>query len=158
MSVITNQLDCLSEVLEDFCTKYNLEFMSADDILYGHQYAEIDRLTDYQIDWLTNYISIWDTIANLWGLIMLTKFIDLADYVWDFYSPKSDLYPIKGLTMEDVYAAIYEYKQRLLKVSYNNPEYFSAYVENYSWGYNDSLDRERVRDILLENPQLSWGN
>ena len=65
MSVITNQLDCLSEVLEDFCTKYNLEFMSGDDILYGHQYAEIDRLTDYQIDWLTNYISIWDTIANL---------------------------------------------------------------------------------------------
>ena len=42
MSVITNQLDCLSEVLEDFCTKYNLEFMSADDILYSHQYAEID--------------------------------------------------------------------------------------------------------------------
>ena len=65
MSVITNQLDCLSEVLQDFCTKYNLEFMSADDILYSHQYAEIDCLTQYQIDWLTNYISIWDTIANL---------------------------------------------------------------------------------------------
>ena len=41
---------------------------------------------------------------------MLETFIELADYVWDFYSPKSDLYPIKGLTMEDVYAAIYEYK------------------------------------------------
>ena len=158
MSVITNQLDCLSEVLQDFCTKYDLPFLSADDILYSHQYAEIDCLTPYQIDWLTNYISIWDTIANLWGLIMLTKFIDLADYVWDFYSPKSDLYPIKGLTMEDVYAAIYEYKQRLLKVSYNNPEYVAAYGENYSWGYNDSLDRERVRDILLENPQLSWSS
>ena len=65
MSVITNQLDLLSDVLEDFCTKYNLEFMSADDILYGHMYAEIDCLTPYQIDWLTNYISIWDTIANL---------------------------------------------------------------------------------------------
>ena len=65
MSVITNQLDCLSEVLQDFCIKYNLEFMSADDLLYAHQYAEIDCLTPYQIDWLTNYISIWDTIANL---------------------------------------------------------------------------------------------
>ena len=64
-SGITNQLDLLSDVLEDFCTKYNLEFMSADDILYGHMYAEIDCLTPYQIDWLTNYISIWDTIANL---------------------------------------------------------------------------------------------
>ena len=65
MSVITNQLDCLSDVLEDFCTKYDLPFLSADDILYSHQYAEIDCLTQYQIDWLTNYISIWDTIANL---------------------------------------------------------------------------------------------
>ncbi len=64
MSVITNQLDCLSEVLEDFCTKYNLEFMSADDILYGHMYAEIDCLTPYQIDWLQNYIKVWDIIVN----------------------------------------------------------------------------------------------
>ena len=65
MSVITNQLDCLSDVLEDFCTKYDLEFMSADDLLYSHMYAEIDCLTKYQIDWLQNFISIWDTIANL---------------------------------------------------------------------------------------------
>ena len=62
MSVITNQLDCLSEVLEDFCTKYNLELMSADDILYG---SSDNELTDYQKDWLRNYIEVWDTIANL---------------------------------------------------------------------------------------------
>ena len=35
------------------------------------------------------------------------------------YAPNSELYPIKGLTMDEVYAAIFEYKQRLLKVSYN---------------------------------------
>ena len=155
MSVITNQLDCLSEVLEDFCIKYNLEFMSADDILYG---SSDDELTDYQKDWLRNYISIWDTIANLWGLIMLETFTEFADYVWDFYSPNSDLYPIKGLTIEDVFQAIFTYKQRLLKVSYNNPEYVKAFGKNYSYGYGDSLDRERVRDILLENPNLSWSN
>ena len=155
MSVITNQLDCLSEVLEDFCIKYNFEYMSADDILYG---SSDDELTEYQRDWLTNYISIWDTIANLWGLIMLETFIELADYVWDFYAPNSDLYPIKGLTMDEVYAAIFEYKQRLLKVSYNNPEYVKAFGNNYTYGYGDSLDRERVRDILLENPNLSWSN
>ena len=62
MSVITNQLDLLSDVLEDFCTKYNLECMSADDILYG---SSDNELTNYQKDWLRNYISIWDTIANL---------------------------------------------------------------------------------------------
>ena len=89
---------------------------------------------------------------------MLTKFSDFAEYVWDYYSPKSDLFPIKGLTMEDVFAAIYEYKQRLLKVSYNNPSYVKAYGKNYTWGYGDSLDRERVRDILLENPNLSWSS
>ena len=155
MSVITGQLDLLSDVLEDFCTKHNIELMSADDILYG---SSDNELTDYQRDWLRNYISIWDTIANLWGLIMLETFTELADYVWDFYSPKSDLYPIKGLTMEDVYAAIYEYKQRLLKVSYNNPEYVAAYGKNYSWGYGDSLDRERVRDIILEQPQFTWSS
>ena len=155
MSVITNQLDCLSEVLEDFCIKYNFEYMSADDILYG---SSDDELTNYQRDWLINYISIWDTIANLWGLIMLETFTEFADYVWDYYSPKSDLFPIKGLTIEDVFQAIFTYKQRLLKVSYNNPEYVSAYGKNYSWGYGDSLDRERVRDIILEQPQFSWGS
>ena len=155
MSVITNQLDCLSEVLEDFCIKYNFEYMSADDILYG---SSDDELTNYQRDWLINYISIWDTIANLCGLIMLETFTEFADYVWDFYSPKSDLYPIKGLTIEDVFQAIFTYKQRLLKVSYNNPEYVSAYGKNYSWGYGDSLDRERVRDIILEQPQFTWSS
>ena len=151
-----NNLDFLSEVLQDFCTKYDLPFISADDILYGYE-VDGDKLTDYQRDWLRNYISIWDTIANLWGLIMLETFTEFADYVWDFYSPKSDLYPIKGLTIEDVFQAIFTYKQRLLKVSYNNPEYVAAYGNNYSWGYGDSLDRERVRDIILESPQFTFG-
>ena len=60
--VIDSQLDLLSDVLEDFCTKHNIEFMSADDILYGSSDGE---LTNYQREWLRNYISIWDTIANL---------------------------------------------------------------------------------------------
>ena len=61
MSVITNQLDCLSDVLEDFCTKHNLELMSADDILYG---SSDNELTNYQKDWLRNYIEVWDIIVN----------------------------------------------------------------------------------------------
>ena len=56
-----NKLDCLSEVLEDFCTKYNLEFMSADDLLYCDSEG---KLTVYQRDLLRNYISIWDIIVN----------------------------------------------------------------------------------------------
>ena len=60
--VIDSQLDLLSDVLEDFCTKHNIEFMSADDILYG---SSDDELSNYQKDWLRIYISIWDTIVNL---------------------------------------------------------------------------------------------
>jgi len=64
-SGITNQLDLLSDVLEDFCTKYNLEFMSADDILYHSSTGgESDELSNYQKDWLRNYIKVWDIIVN----------------------------------------------------------------------------------------------
>ena len=62
MSIITDRLDFLSEVLQDFCTLHNLEYLSADDLLYDPS----NQLTDYQKDWLSNYISIWDTIANLY--------------------------------------------------------------------------------------------
>ena len=61
MTVIENQLDFLSEVLQDFCELHNLECMSADDILYGDD----NKLTLYEREWLSNYISVWDTIANL---------------------------------------------------------------------------------------------
>ena len=55
-----NNLDLLSDVLEDFCTKHNIPFMSADDIITAHIYAEIPSLTQYQQKWLDNYIQVWD--------------------------------------------------------------------------------------------------
>ena len=75
---------------------------------------------------------------------------DFVDYVWSFYSPKSELYPIKGLTKQDIFDAFYVYKHRLLKAA-NNPD------NNFTWGYGDSLDRERVRDIILNAPQFQGG-
>ena len=59
--VIDSQLDLLSDVLEDFCTKHNIELMSADDILYGDSDG---KLSNYQRDWLRNYIEVWDIIVN----------------------------------------------------------------------------------------------
>ena len=57
-----NTLDTLSDVLEDFCNKHQIELHSADDILYG----DFDnKLSTYQKDWLTNYIEIWDVIAAI---------------------------------------------------------------------------------------------
>ena len=61
LGVIDSRLDLLSDVLEDFCTKHNLELMSADDILYGDS---DDKLSNYQKDWLRNYIEVWDIIVN----------------------------------------------------------------------------------------------
>ena len=77
---------------------------------------------------------------------MFNSLEEFADYVWEFYSPNSDLYPIKSLTIEDVFHAIEIYFERIEK---GDLEYV-----HYSWGEGDSLDRERVRDIILENPQF----
>ena len=60
MSVINDQLDFLSEVLQDFCKLHSIEFASADDILYGSD----NNLSQYEKDWLNNYILLWDVIIQ----------------------------------------------------------------------------------------------
>ena len=77
----------------------------------------------------------------------LTEFVE---YVWSFYAPNSELYPIKGLTKLDIFSAFETYIERIEK---GDLEYV-----HWTWGGGDSLDRERVRDIILENPQFSWSS
>ena len=72
---------------------------------------------------------------------------EFIDYVWAFYNPQSELYPIKGLTKKDILEASWLYLQMCAYPS--QPE--------YSWGDGDSLDRENVRDILLKSPQFTFG-
>ena len=64
-----NRLDFLSDVLRDYCNLHDLEYMSADDLLYESvNHGEADcytKLTLEQEDWLSCYINVWDTIANL---------------------------------------------------------------------------------------------
>ncbi len=79
-----------------------------------------------------------------------SKLFDFVNYVWDFYNPQSDLYPIKGLTKQDIFDAFFIYRDRILK---GDLEYV-----HWTWCDGDSLDRERVRDIILENPQFSWSH
>ena len=79
-----------------------------------------------------------------------SKLLDFVNYVWDFYNPQSDLYPIKGLTKQDIFEAFFIYRDRILK---GDLEYV-----HWTWGDGDSLDRERVRDIILEQPQFSWSH
>ena len=74
---------------------------------------------------------------------MLTNFVD---YVDSFYGVNDPLYPMMSQ----------ETKQPLTKFDiYRATEYYLAQcsddrVTNCTWGDGDSLDRERVRDILLE--------
>jgi len=80
---------------------------------------------------------------------------EFVDYVWSFYAPNSDLYPIKGLTKQDIFDALNVYQQRIKAAESNNGRWFNV---TYIWGDGDSLDRERVRDIILEQPQFSWSS
>ena len=75
----------------------------------------------------------------------LTEFVD---YVWSFYNPTNGLYPIQNLEKEHILDSFYIYEDRILK---GDLEYV-----HYEWGDGDSLDRERVRDIILEQPQFVW--
>ena len=74
---------------------------------------------------------------------MLTNFVE---YVDSFYGVNDPLYPMMNketgqpLSQIDIYAATAHY---LAKCSDKNEELCN-------WGDGDSLDRERVRDILLE--------
>ena len=74
---------------------------------------------------------------------MLTNFVS---YVDSFYGVNDPLYPMMNV----------QTKQPLTKFDiYRATEYYLAQcsddrVENCVWGDGDSLDRERVRDILLE--------
>ncbi len=78
---------------------------------------------------------------------------EFIDYVWSFYNPTDGIYPIIGLTQSDIFEALNVYQERLI----SNPSLYG------SWGYGDSLDRERVRDIILDQPHLkldpntAWG-
>ena len=79
---------------------------------------------------------------------MLTEFVD---YVYSFYGDKKEaLYPLfnvdtdKQVDKVDILGAVYDY---LHEITRRNDEYFT-------WGDGDSLDRERVRDILLDEYNL----
>ena len=68
---------------------------------------------------------------------------NFISYVDSFYNVKSGIYPIKGLTLKMIIIAV--------------NKYMNSCDENITWGGGDSLDRELVRDIILEDNNLEWG-
>ena len=86
----------------------------------------------------------------------ITNLNSFVEYVWSFYGEHDDtIYPIKGLTKDDILDAFKVYRKRIQEAESNNGLWFNV---TYIWGGGDSLDRERVRDIILEEPQFSWGS
>ena len=75
-------------------------------------------------------------------------FAQFVNYVDMFYGTNDPIYPMmhqetkQPLNIYDIARAIMTYIERIEK---GDLEY-----THYAWGDGDSLDRERVRDILLE--------
>ena len=61
-------IEFLTKVLFDYCTLHNLEYMSADDLLYeSDNNSDLEcytKLTSEQQDWLSTYIKVWDVVDN----------------------------------------------------------------------------------------------
>ena len=62
-------IEFLTKVLYDYCTLHNLEYISADELLYeSDNNSDLDcytLLTSEQQDWLSCYIRVWDEIVKL---------------------------------------------------------------------------------------------
>lgn len=65
-------------------------------------------------------------------------------YVDSFYNPKDGIYPIKGMTDTMILDAVKKYTAKCC----------SSLYDDVTWGGGDSIDRERVRDIILEDNNL----
>ena len=82
------------------------------------------------------------------------------NYVLDFYG-QDGIYPLadpiinnKFVERDDVLKAFEKYKT-LLNASIQLKKELKI-KNRYTWGDGDSLDRERVRDILLQNYNFQW--
>lgn len=64
------------------------------------------------------------------------ELLEFVEYVDSFYNPVTGIYPIGGATVATITKAI--------------ETYLNSLSDQQSWGGGDSVDRERVRDIVLE--------
>ena len=82
---------------------------------------------------MTNTKTIVDTLC------------DFIAYVDSFYNEKDGVYPIKGMTNSMVIKGVQTYITQI------------GESDSLEWGDGDSVDRERVRDIILADNGLQWG-
>jgi hypothetical protein len=74
--------------------------------------------------------------------VVVSEVVDFITYVESFYGNVPDaVYPI-GASPKMIIAA--------------TSKYLKSLNDKMTWGGGDSLDRERVRDILIEDNNLEW--
>jgi hypothetical protein len=74
--------------------------------------------------------------------VAVSEVVDFITYVESFYGNVPDaVYPI-GASPKMIIAA--------------TSKYLKSLNDKMTWGGGDSLDRERVRDILIEDNNLEW--
>jgi len=74
--------------------------------------------------------------------VVVSEVVDFITYVESFYGNVPDaVYPI-GASPKMIIAA--------------TSKYLNSLNDKTTWGGGDSLDRERVRDILIEDNNLEW--
>ena len=89
----------------------------------------------------------------------MNNFKEFLDYVESFYLPSHPdvLYPIENLTREEVALATLNYLDLCAYYEQQDKNWTSDY-KVMVWGDGDSLDRERVRDLIINRratkPQL----
>ena len=76
------------------------------------------------------------------------NFLDFVDYCYSFYGAEDALYPM-GVTKEQIaYATLMYLDACAYYEKHNNENWKGPALVPMTWGDGDSLDRERVRDIL----------
>ena len=55
--------DTLVDLLYDYCRDNNLNYESADDLLYSNVDKDGNSLTPQAYRWLTDYIKAWDAVV-----------------------------------------------------------------------------------------------
>ena len=73
----------------------------------------------------------------------MTNFREFLDYCMSFYNPYNGLYPIDGLTREELALATLNYL-----------DLCASSDGQVNWGDGDSLDRERVREFVINRRAL----
>ena len=74
--------------------------------------------------------------------VIVSEVVDFIAYVESFYgNVPNAIYPI-GASPKMIIAA--------------TSKYIKSLNDKITWGGGDSLDRERVRDILIEDNNLEW--